>query len=140
MNSFHAFRASLEAGLPVFALHTLVTLGMLFALTWLYNLLTINRPIAEIAGNNIATAISSGSVLISFSIPLSFCLAGSVNVFDIVVWGIPLGLSQIAVFWISEWIFRSYPRKETKDAISVATYIASLRLGVAFIFAGAIMG
>ncbi|MEC7933687.1 MAG: DUF350 domain-containing protein, partial [Pseudomonadota bacterium] len=78
---------SLLAGLPILLLHlasaSLVWLGALALYLWI----TPHDEFALIRAGNEAAAISLGGAAIGLAVPLGFCLAGSVNVWDVVIWG-----------------------------------------------------
>src|SRR3546814_16327154 len=87
---------SLLSGLPIFLLHLAsATLAWLAALA-LYMWITPHDEFALIRAGNGAAAISLGGAAIGLAVPLGFCLAGSVNVWDIMIWGsVTLLLQQI---------------------------------------------
>jgi putative membrane protein len=88
---------SLAAGLPFLVLHLGVTLVMLAAGAWVYQWVTPLREIPLIRSGNVAAAISYSGALLGLAIPLAVCMATSIGLWDIVVWGAVALVLQLAV-------------------------------------------
>ena len=95
---------SLLAGLPVLVLHFGITVVMLVAGVWVYTKITPYSEFQLIREGNIAAAVSLSGVCIGLAIPLAFCMAASVNVLDIVLWGIAAIVIQLIGFRVTDWL------------------------------------
>ena len=74
-------------GFPTLLLHFSVTLGMLGAGIWIYQLITPWHEMRLIRAGNLAAATSFSGAILGLAIPLAFCMATSVGVLDIIIWG-----------------------------------------------------
>lgn len=131
---------SLIAGLPVFILHSAVTLAMLAGAIGLYVLSTPYRDIKLIRDGNIAAAISFSGAVIGLALPLAFCMAASVSVWDIMLWGLVTLLLQIVAFRLTDLLLRDLPRRIIDGEIGPALVLVAIKLAVALINAAAVSG
>lgn len=129
---------TLQAGFPIFVQHLLATLLIWFVSIALYARVTPHAELPLIRAGNVATAISFGSACLGLAIPLAFCLAGSINVYDILIWSLPVLLVQVAVFFLFDAAVRDVPTRLSNNDLACAIFLALVRLGVAAIIAGAI--
>ncbi len=129
---------TLRIGFPVFVSHLVATLLIWVVSITLYARLTPHSEIPLIRAGNVATAISFGSACLGLAIPLAFCLAGSVNIYDMLIWSLPVLLVQVATFLIVDGIVGGVPQRLRDDDLACAIFLALVRLGVAAIIAGAI--
>lgn len=131
---------SLISGLPVFLLHLGVSLAVfLFALS-AYLWLTPHREMALIRDGNTAAAISLGGAAVGLAIPMAFCLSNSINVWDIVVWGVVTLFIQVVAFRLVDLVLHQLPKRIEHDEISAAVFLASIKIGVAMLNAAAVSG
>lgn len=129
---------SLIAGLPVLLLHFAVTLVLWLVSLSLYYRLTPHNEMKLIREGNIATAISSGGVAMGLALPLAFCLAGSISVWDIIIWSIPILLMQVATFFMLNRIVGDMPHRLENNEIGIAIYLLMVRMGSSFLVTAAI--
>jgi putative membrane protein len=86
-------------GLPVLLVHLALTTGLLLAGLWLYIKLAPFREIELLRQNNLAAAIVFGGQMLGLSIPLAAMMASSVNLLDILLWGVvTVALQFFAIF------------------------------------------
>lgn len=131
---------SLMSGLPVLVLHFLVTVAMLAAAVWIYVSLTPYREFALTRDGNMAAAISLSGAMLGLALPLAVCMAVSVSVWDIVLWGCVTLLIQLVVFRITDLILRGLPQRIEAGETAPALVLAAIKLSVAMINAAAISG
>jgi putative membrane protein len=131
---------SLIAGFPVFILHSAVTLAMLAGAIGLYLLATPYKDIALIRQGNVAAAISFSGAVIGLALPLAVCMAASVSVWDIVLWGVVTLLLQILAFRLTDLLLRDLPRRIVAGEIGPALVLVAIKLAVAAINAAAVSG
>lgn len=79
---------SILAGLPVLLVHLAVTTGLLMGGVALYILVAPYRELELIRAGNVAAAVVLSGQALALAIPLSVMMAHSVNVPDIVLWGL----------------------------------------------------
>jgi putative membrane protein len=129
---------SFLAGAPVLLLHGGVTLLMLVLGVILYMWMTPYEDIKLIRDGNTAAGIALGGVILGMAIPLAITLKGSLNIWDIVIWGVFVIILQMAVFKIMDWILRGLPQRISDGEVGAAVFLACTKLAVGAISAGAI--
>ena len=134
------FIENLLSSLPVFLAHVGVTLAMLVAGILAYEAITPYREIQLVRAGNSAAGIALGSAILGLAIPLAACMARSVSVWDIVVWGLAGLVLQLAAFAIVAIVLRRLPDAIAKDEPGAACVLASVQLAVALVIAAAVGG
>jgi putative membrane protein len=126
--------------MPVFAAHFGVTLAILVVGVLVYQALTPQDETRLIRENNLAAALEFGAVILSLALPLAICLARSVSLPDIVVWGVVALVVQLATFFVARLVFRDIVQRIERGEMASAMALAATHLGVAAINAAAIAG
>lgn len=131
---------SLFAGFPILLLHlgtaTLVWLGALVLYLWI----TPHREFDLIRAGNEAAAISLGGAAIGLAIPLGFCLASSINVWDVVIWGSVTLVLQLIAFRIVDFVLGGLSARIEADERSAAIFLAMVKAAIACLTAAAVAG
>ncbi|CAM8623776.1 MULTISPECIES: DUF350 domain-containing protein [Sphingobium] len=131
---------SLLSGLPILLLHlgsaTLVWLAALGLYMWI----TPHDEFALIRGGNEAAAISLGGAAIGLAAPLGFCLAGSVNVWDIVIWGSVTLVLQLVAFRLVDFLLGTLSARIEANERSAAIFLAMMKAAIACLTAAAVAG
>ncbi|MBT4689497.1 MAG: DUF350 domain-containing protein [Rhodospirillaceae bacterium] len=131
---------SFAAGFPVLMLHLLVTLAMLAGGVVLYTITTPHKDFALVREGNLAAAISLAGAILGLAIPLAFCMASSVSVAEIVIWGVLAVFVQILVFRLSDLLLRDLSSRIESGEMAAAVLLAGIKLSVAAVNAAAISG
>ena len=131
---------SFLAGIPFLLSHFGVTVLMLVIGVFIYMWITSHDEIALIREGNTAAAISLAGAILGLAIPLAFCMASSVNVYDIVIWGIVTLVIQLATFWIIDIWLRDLSKRIEEGQVGTAILLVSVKLAVASINAAAVSG
>tara|TARA_B100000925_G_scaffold42818_1_gene27923 strand:+ start:2208 stop:2633 length:426 start_codon:yes stop_codon:yes gene_type:complete len=131
---------SFLSGIPFLLTHFGVTIVMLVVGAFIYIKITSHDEMALIRGGNNAAAVSLSGAILGLAIPLAFCMANSVNVYDIVIWGLVTLVIQLVTFWIIDLWLRDLSRKIEDGQVGTAILLASVKLAVASINAAAISG
>jgi len=111
---------------------------MLAAGAALYHLITPYHELNLIRNGNVAAAISFSAALLGLAIPLSVCMARSVNVWDIVIWGCVTLVIQLLAYRISDTLLRDLPSRIKSGEISAASLVAGIKLAISMINAAAV--
>lgn len=131
---------SLLAGLPILLLHlgtaTLVWLAAMAIYMWI----TPHDEFALIRAGNQAAAISLGGAAIGLAMPLGFCLAGSVNVWDIAIWGSVTLILQLIAFRMVDLLLGSLSSRIEADERAAAIFLATIKAAIACLTAAAVAG
>ena len=131
---------SFLSGIPFLLTHFGVTIVMLVVGAFIYIKITSHDEMALIRDGNNAAAVSLSGAILGLAIPLAFCMANSVNVYDIVIWGLVTVVIQLVTFWIIDLWLRDLSRKIEDGQVGTAILLASVKLAVASINAAAISG
>ena len=131
---------SFLAGIPFLLSHFGVTVLMLVIGVFIYMWITSHDERALIREGNTAAAISLAGAILGLAIPLAFCMASSVNVYDIVIWGIVTLVIQLATFWIIDIWLRVLSKRIEEGQVGTAILLVSVKLAVASINAAAVSG
>ncbi|MBL4801551.1 MAG: DUF350 domain-containing protein [Emcibacter sp.] len=129
---------SFLAGFPLFILHFLITLSMFVLAVIIYEKITPFREINMIKQGNVSAAISLSAGIIGLAIPLAVCLAGSVNHWDIIIWGLVALIVQVIAFYAAHFIMDDLKGRIERDEIGPAILLFSGKISVAMINAAAI--
>jgi putative membrane protein len=131
---------SFLAGIPFLLSHFGVTILMLLIGVFAYMWITSHDERTLIREGNTAAAVSLAGAILGLAIPLAFCMANSVNVYDIVIWGILTLVIQLATFKIIDIWLRDLSKRIEDGEVGTAILLVSVKLAVASINAAAISG
>ena len=127
-------------GFPVLLMHFSVTLLMLFAGAIIYQMITPFNELDLIRGGNVAAALSFTGALVGLALPLAVCMARSINLWDIIIWGCLTLLIQLIAYRIGDALLKDLPKRIKTGELSAATTIVGIKLSVAMINAAAVAG
>ena len=102
---------SFMAGFPFSSLHFSVTVLMLTAGVSIYLIVTPYHELKLIRGGNTAAAVSISGAIVGMAIPLAVCMATSVSVWDIIIWGIVALIIQILAYRIADALLKDLPTR-----------------------------
>jgi len=131
---------SFLTGFPVLLLHFAVTLVMLGTGVFFYHLVTPYHEFRLIRAGNTAAAVSISGAILGLALPLAVCMATSVNVWDIVIWGVVTLLIQLLAYRVGDALVRDLPTRIESGEIGAAILVVAIKLAVAFINAAAVAG
>jgi putative membrane protein len=119
------------AGFDDFLVYLAVSLLLLYLFVWLYIRVTPWREMALIKAGNMAAAFSLSGAILGFIVPLSAAIKYSVNLVDMVIWGLIALVVQIAVFIVVKLLVPS-----VRQDIEAGNGAQGFFLGVASMAAG----
>jgi len=131
---------SLISGFPYLMLHSSVTFALLIAALAIYVRITPHEEFKLIREGNVAAAVSLSGALLGLAIPLAFCLAASVSVYEILIWGVVTLFLQIIAFRIVHLFIRDLPQRIERGELSTAIFLFACKLSVGAITAAAVGG
>jgi putative membrane protein len=131
---------SFLAGFPVLLLHFAVTTAMLAVGITVYHFITPYHELQLVRGGNTAAAVSISAAIVGMAIPLAICMATSVSVWDIVIWGVVALLIQILAYRVADALLKDLPTRIENGEMGAAILVVGVKLSVAFINAAAIAG
>ena len=127
-------------GFPVLLLHFSVTLGMLGVGVLIYQRITPYHELDLIRAGNNAAAISLSGAILGLALPLAICMAKSVNIWDIIVWGVVTLVIQLLAYRLGDAILKGLPARIEAGEIGAAILVVAIKLAVAMINAAAVAG
>lgn len=86
------------AGFDDFLIYLGVALALLYLFVWIYIRVTPWAEMALIRAGNMAASFSLAGAILGFIVPLSAAVKYSVNIVDMVIWGIIALVVQIVAF------------------------------------------
>lgn len=131
---------SFLTGIPVLLLHFAVTLAILSAGIAAYHLITPYHELRLIRAGNTAAALSFAGAIVGLAIPLAVCMASSVNLSDIVIWGVVTLLIQLLAFRIADLLLKGLPNRIESGEMGAAILVFAIKIAVALINAAAVSG
>ena len=99
----------------------------------------VDLPKKEKITHFIFSGLLAGAIL-GLAIPLAFCMASSVSVAEIVIWGVLAVFVQILVFRLSDLLLRDLSSRIESGEMAAAVLLAGIKLSVAAVNAAAISG
>lgn len=131
---------SLWAGLPVFMVHSGLSLLILIVGAYIYTKVTRHDEVQLIRDGNVAASLSFGGAIIGLALPLAFSLSASVSVWDIVLWGGIALMLQIIAFRLADLFLKGLSKRIEAGEMGAAVMVVSVKLSTAFINSAAISG
>ena len=131
---------SLWKGLPFFMVHSGVSLLMLGIGLFIYMRVTPHDELTLIRSGNTAAAVTFGGAVLGLALPISFSLAASVSLWDIVVWGVVALILQLIAFRLMDFFLKDLSERIEKGEMGAAISLVSVKMATAFINAAAISG
>jgi putative membrane protein len=131
---------SLITGLPFLLLHSSVTFAMLAAGLIVYAWITPYDELALIKAGNTAAAITLSGAVIGFAIPLAVTLKTSLNLWDIVLWGLVTLFLMLISYRVMDFVIRDFEKRVEKDETGPAILVAAVKIAVGLIAAASVAG
>lgn len=131
---------SLLTGLPVLMLHFAVTIAMLAVGVFVYTVITPHNELKLVRSGNVAAAVSLSGAIVGIAVPLAFCMAASIDVWDILIWGSVTVVLQLAAYQITDLLLRDLPKRIDAGELGPALVLVAIKLAVAAINAAAVAG
>jgi putative membrane protein len=131
---------SFVSGFPVLMLHLATTTGMLAIAVAIYTALTPHHEFRLIREGNLAAALSLSGAILGMSIPLAFCMAASVSVYDILVWGTVTLLLQLVAYKAVDLLLHDLSRRIEAGEMAPAIVLVAVKVAMAAINAAAVAG
>ncbi len=129
---------SLASGLPNLVVQFFVAPAMLAASVAVYLTLTPMREIQLIRANNAAAALATSGAIVAFSIPLAAVIVSSVNIYDVIVFGVVALFFQLVADFVAHFILRELPERISNGEVSAAIIQVGIKFSVALLNAAAV--
>jgi len=127
-------------GLPIFLIHSGLSIVILVLGVYIYTRITPHDEIALIRDGNVAAAVSLSGAMIGLALPLAFSLAAAISLWDLVFWGMIALMLQLIAFRLVDFLLKDISARIVAGEIGPAIVLFSIKLATAFINAAAISG
>jgi putative membrane protein len=131
---------SVVAGFPVLLVQLAATTGLFIVGLAIYIWVTPYREVKLIREGNVAAAITLGGQILALAIPLGAMLAHSVNLADILLWGVVTVILQLIAFAAAAILVRHLPQAIERGEIASALVLAALQIAAGIFNAAAMSG
>ena len=138
MEFFLVILQSVKSGLPFLISHFVITVCIFLIGLWVYTIVTPMNELKLIRSGNIAASISLFGACIGISIPLAICLASSINVIDILVWGSIAVILQLVCFKVVDLFLNDLSQRIIDGEVGVAIVLVSFKVSIAILNAAAL--
>jgi putative membrane protein len=118
------------AGFDDFLVYLGVSLVLLAVFIAIYIRVTPYREMVLIREGNMAASFSLSGALLGFVVPLASAVTHSVNLVDMVIWGVIAMLVQIAAFVAVKLLIPSITRDIPEGKGAQGFFLGSISLGV----------
>ena len=126
---------SFRQGFPDFLLMTGTAGIMLVLASTIYILLTPWKELALVRGGNGAAGLALSGAIVGLAIPIASCLASSLTLLDLLLWGMVALLLQLLTYRIIDMILRDIPTRIQNDEAGAAIVLIAAKLAAAMILA-----
>lgn len=126
---------SFVSAFPHFLVMTAAAGGMLIIASTVYILLTPWKELALVRGGNGAAGLALAGAISGLAIPLASCLASSVSLFDLTIWGIVALLMQLIAYRIVDFLLSGIPKRIENDEAGAAIVLIAAKLAAAMLLA-----
>ncbi|MHA7857362.1 MAG: DUF350 domain-containing protein [Henriciella sp.] len=129
--TFESFRQ----GFPDFLLMTGTAGILLLVASTIYILLTPWKELALVRGGNGAAGLALAGAIAGLAIPIASCLASSLTLLDLLLWGTVALLLQLLTYRIIDMILRDIPNRIQNDEAGAAIVLIAAKISVAMLLA-----
>ncbi len=134
-------RAALEAfvtGFPLFLLYTGTAGLLLVGAVATYIKLTPWRELALVKNRNGAAGLALAGAIVGLAIPIAACLATSVSLVGLVIWGVVALLLQLIAYRVTDLLLRDLPKRIEEDQAGPAVVLVGAKLASAILLSAGV--
>lgn len=124
-----------RSGFPTFLLMTGTAGLLLLVSSTVYVLLTPWKELALVRGGNGAAGLALAGAIVGLALPIASCLASSVNIIDLLLWGSVALLLQLLTYRLIDMILKDIPQRIQNDEAGAAIVLIASKIAVAMLLA-----
>ena len=109
--------------------------AMLAIASTIYVLLTPWKELALVKEGNSAAGFALAGAIVGLAIPIASCLASSVTLIDLAIWGVVSLLIQLLVYRLVDVLLTDIPKRIEKEEAGAAVVLVAAKLASALIIA-----
>ncbi len=129
---------SFVSGFPDFLIYAGAAGILLIGACSLYILLTPQKEMELLRNGNASAGLALAGVIIGLAIPIASCLASSVSLPDLLIWGVVALLIQILAFRFVDLILQDLPKRIERDEAGAAILLIAVKIASALIISAAL--
>ena len=126
---------SFRQGFPDFLLMTGTAGVLLLTASTIYILLTPWKELALVRGGNGSAGLALAGAIVGLAIPIASCLASSLSLLDLILWGSVALLLQLLTYRVIDMILRDIPQRIQNDEAGAAIVLIASKVAVAMLLA-----
>ncbi|WP_084420615.1 DUF350 domain-containing protein [Henriciella litoralis] len=126
---------SFQEGFPTFLMYTGTAGLMLILAVVVYILLTPWKELALVKGGNGTAGLALSGAIVGLAIPLASCLASSVSLLDLVLWGVVSLILQLLAYRLTDLLLKDLPERIKNDEAGAAIVLIGTKLASAMLLA-----
>ncbi len=126
---------SFRQGFPDFLLMTGAAGILLLVASTIYILLTPWKELALVRGGNGAAGLALAGAITGLAVPIASCLASSLTLLDLLLWGSVALLLQLLTYRIIDMILQDIPSRIQNDEAGAAIVLIAAKVSVAMLLA-----
>ena len=124
-----------QEGFPSYLVWTGTSAALLFVASAVYILLTPWRELALVREGNGSAGLALAGAILGLAIPMAACLASSVSLLDLLIWGTVALLLQLITYRVIDMLLSEIPQRIQNDEAGSAIVLISAKVSVALLLA-----
>lgn len=116
--------------LPHFVAYFFVAVMLAVGFITAYVMLTPNKEFKLIREGNTAVSIQLVGTFIGFAIPMALVIGNSVNLIDVILWGIVALFVQATTFFVILKTFKGISDRLSENCLSSGIFVGGISLGI----------
>jgi len=118
------------AGFDNFLIYLAASFALLYLYVWIYIRVTPWAEMALIRAGNVAAAYSLAGAILGFIVPLSAAIKFSVNLVDMVIWGVIALVVQVLAFVVVKLLVPTLTKDIESGNAAQGFFLGAASLGV----------
>ncbi len=126
------------SGFPNFLAYTGTAAAMLIIAIAIYIKLTPWRELALVKDENGAAGLALAGAIVGLAIPIAACLASSISLIGLVLWGVVALLLQLVAYRVTDLLLSDLPRRIQEDQAGPAIVLVGAKIGSAILLSAGV--
>ena len=126
------------SGFPNFLAYTGTAAAMLIIAIATYIKLTPWRELALVKDENGAAGLALAGAIIGLAITIAACLASSISLIGLVLWGVVALLLQLVAYRVTDLLLSDLPRRIQEDQAGPAIVLVGAKIGSAILLSAGV--
>ena len=116
--------------MPHFLAYFAAAVGLAVVFLALYVMITPHKEFTLIGEGNAAAAVQLSGTFLGFAVPVAVVIGHSVNIPDMLLWGLVAAVVQAVVFFvISRLLFKAISQRIAERCIASGIFVCGMGLG-----------